>query len=125
MRKPVAVPNFMLSGESRQFHSYPCDFAGDVDAACERKIRNLLDDDAPSGRKIERNHKIEELRSSCIRTSVSAENSVPKEMNHRKIAAGMSVVDEMLFLFASEPRKAQEPRPLHVKFLVEEYMRIK
>jgi len=45
-------------------------------------------------------------------------------MDHREIAAGMSVVDEMLFLFASEPRKAQKRRPRHVKFLVEEYMRI-
>lgn len=45
-------------------------------------------------------------------------------MDHREIAAGMSVVDEMLFLFASEPRKAQKPRPRHMKFFVEEYMRI-
>lgn len=40
-------------------------------------------------------------------------------MNHREIAARMSVVDEMLFLFAPKPSKAQKPRPRHVKFLVE------
>ena len=70
------------------------------------------------------NQRIKGFESPIFRASVRAENSVPEEMDHRKIAAGMPVVDEMLLLFASEPCKSQEPRPLYVKFLVEEYMRI-
>lgn len=45
-------------------------------------------------------------------------------MDHREIAAGMLVVDEMLRLFTSEPRESKEPRPLHVIFLVEHDMRV-
>ena len=46
-------------------------------------------------------------------------------MDHREIAVSMPVVDEVQFLFASEPRKPLKPRSLYVIFLVEKDVGVK
>ena len=46
-------------------------------------------------------------------------------MDHREIAVSMLVVDEVQFLFASEPLKSLKPRSLYVILLVEKDVRIK
>jgi len=43
------------------------------------------------------------LRSS--RPSIGTENFVPEEMEHREIGVCVPVMNEVKFLFASEPRK--------------------
>jgi hypothetical protein len=45
-------------------------------------------------------------------------------MDHREIAVRMPVMNEMQFLFPSEPCKSLEPRSLYVVFLVEIDMRV-
>ena len=45
-------------------------------------------------------------------------------MDHREIAVSMAVVDEVQFLFSSEPRKPLKPRSPYVKFLVEKDVRM-
>jgi hypothetical protein len=56
---------------------------------------------------------------------IGTENPIPEEMDHREIAVSMPVVDEVQFLFASEPRKPLKPRSLCVIFLVEKDVRVK
>ena len=46
-------------------------------------------------------------------------------MDHREVAVRMPVVNEVQFLFASEPRKPLKPRSLYVIFLVEKDVRVK
>jgi hypothetical protein len=60
-----------------------------------------------------------------IRHSIGTENLVPEEVNYCKIAIRMTVMNEVQFLLASEPRKPLKPRSLHVIFLVEKDMRVK
>ena len=61
----------------------------------------------------------------CIRPSIGTENLVPEEVNYTKIAVRVTVMNEVQFLLASEPRKPLKPRPFYVIFLVEENMRVK
>ncbi len=61
----------------------------------------------------------------CIRPSIGTENLIPEEVNYTKIAIRVTVMNEVQFLLASEPRKPLKPRPLYVIFLVEKDMRIK
>ena len=46
-------------------------------------------------------------------------------MDYRKIAVLVPVMNEVQFLFASEPRKPLKPRSLYVVFLIEKDVRIK
>ena len=71
------------------------------------------------------NRQSEWYRSSNIRPFIGTENPIPEEMNHREIAARMSVMDKVQLLFASEPRKALKPRSLYVILLVEKDVRVK
>src|SRR6185295_12417028 len=59
-----------------------------------------------------------------IRPSIGTENPIPEEMDHRKIAVRVPVMNEMQFLFPSEPCKSLKPRSLYVVFLVEKDMRV-
>ena len=52
------------------------------------------------------------------------ENPIPEEMDHREIAVRVPVMNEMQFLFLSEPCKSLKPRSLYVVFLVEIDMRV-
>jgi hypothetical protein len=54
----------------------------------------------------------------AVRLSISAENLVPKEINHGEVGVGMHVVNEMQLLFAPEPGEAFEPGSCDVVFLV-------
>jgi hypothetical protein len=54
-----------------------------------------------------------------IRPSIGTENPIPEEMDHREIAVRVPVMNEVQFLFASEPCKLLKPRSLYVVFLVE------
>jgi hypothetical protein len=45
-------------------------------------------------------------------------------MDHREIAVRVPVMNEMQFLFSSEPCKSLKPRSLYVVFLVEKDMRV-
>ena len=45
-------------------------------------------------------------------------------MDHREIAVRVPVMNEVQFLFASEPRKPLKPRSLYVVFLVEKDVRV-
>jgi len=45
-------------------------------------------------------------------------------MDHREIAIRMPVMNEVQFLFASEPCKPLQPRSLYVVFLVEKDVRV-
>ena len=45
-------------------------------------------------------------------------------MDHREIAVRVPVMNEMQFLFPSEPCKPQKPRSLNMVFLVEKYVRV-
>jgi hypothetical protein len=51
-------------------------------------------------------------------------NPIPEEMDHREIAVRVPVMNEMQFLFPSEPCKSLKPRSLYVVFLVEIDMRV-
>ena len=57
-------------------------------------------------------------------SSIGTENSIPEEMDHREIAVGMPVMNEVKFLFASEPSKPLKPRSLYVVFIVEKHVRV-
>jgi hypothetical protein len=48
----------------------------------------------------------------CIRPSISTENPIPEEMDHREIAVRVPVMNEVQFLFPSEPCKSLHPRSL-------------
>jgi hypothetical protein len=65
------------------------------------------------------------LSLSNIRPSIGTENPIPEEMDHREIAVRVPVMNEVQFLFPSEPCKPLQPRSLHVVFLVEKDVRIK
>jgi hypothetical protein len=60
-----------------------------------------------------------------IRHPISAENSVPEEVNYTEIAIRMPVMNEVQFLFPSEPCKSLKPRLFHVIFLIEKDVRVK
>ena len=45
-------------------------------------------------------------------------------MDHREIAVRVSVMNEVQFLFPSEPCKALQPRSLYVVFLVKKDVRV-
>jgi hypothetical protein len=45
-------------------------------------------------------------------------------VNHSEVAVCVPVMDEMQFLFLSEPRKSLKPRPLYMIFFVEKDMRV-
>ena len=45
-------------------------------------------------------------------------------MDHREIAVRVPVMNEMQFLFPSEPCKSLKPRSLYVVFLVEKDVRV-
>src|SRR5258708_7454650 len=64
------------------------------------------------------------LSLSSIRPSVGTENPIAEEMDHREIAVRVPVMNEVQFLFPSEPSKLLKPRSLHVVFLVEKDMRV-
>jgi hypothetical protein len=59
-----------------------------------------------------------------IRPSIGTENRIPEEMDHREIAVRVPVMNEVQFLFASEPCKPLKPRSLYVVFLVEKDVRV-
>jgi hypothetical protein len=46
-------------------------------------------------------------------------------MDHREIAVRVPVMNEVQFLFPSEPCKSLKPRSLYVVFLVEKDVRVK
>ena len=56
--------------------------------------------------------------------SISSENPIPEEMDHREILVRMPVMNKVQFLLAPEPRKPLEPRSFYVVFLVEKNVRI-
>ena len=56
--------------------------------------------------------------------SIGTENPIPKEMDHREIAVRVPVMNEMQFLFPSEPCKSLKPRSLYVVFLIEKDVRV-
>jgi hypothetical protein len=56
--------------------------------------------------------------------SIGAENPIPEEVNHPKIAVRVAVMNEVQFLFPSEPSKSLKSRSLDVVFNVEEDVRI-
>ena len=64
------------------------------------------------------------LSLSSIRPSIGTKNPIPEEMDHREIAVRVPVMNEMQFLFPSEPCKSLKPRSLYVVFLVEIDMRV-
>jgi hypothetical protein len=49
---------------------------------------------------------------------MGTENPIPGEMDHREIAVRVPVMNEVQFLFASEPCKPLKPRSLYVVFEV-------
>src|SRR5436309_12253424 len=55
---------------------------------------------------------------------IGTENPIPEEMDHREIAVRVPVMNEVQFLFPSEPRKPLEPRSLYVVFLVKKDVRV-
>jgi len=61
---------------------------------------------------------------SSVRPSIGAENPIPEEMDHREIAVRVPVMNEVQFLFPSEPCKPLKPRSVYVVFLVEEDVRV-
>ena len=61
---------------------------------------------------------------SSIRPSIGTENPIPEEMDHREIAVRMPMMNEVQFLFPSEPCKPLKPRSVYVVFLVEEDVRV-
>jgi hypothetical protein len=61
---------------------------------------------------------------SSIRPSIGTENLIPEEMDHREIGVRVPVMNEVQFLFPSEPRKPLKPRSLYVVFLVKKDVRV-
>ena len=62
---------------------------------------------------------------SSVRPPIGAENPIPEEMDHREIAVRMPVMNEVQFLFPSEPCKSLKPRSHYVVFLIEKDVRVK
>ena len=60
----------------------------------------------------------------CIRPSIGTENPIPEEMDHSEIAVRVTMMNEVQFLFASEPCKPLKSRSLYVVFFVELDVRI-
>ena len=60
-----------------------------------------------------------------IRPSIGTENLIPEEVNYTKITIRVTVMNEVQFLLASEPRKPLKPQSLYVIFPVEKDMRVK
>ena len=58
------------------------------------------------------------------RPSIGTENSIPEEMDHREIGVRMPVMNEVKFLFVSEPCEPLKPRPLYMIFLVKKNVRV-
>jgi hypothetical protein len=61
---------------------------------------------------------------SSIRPSIGTDNPIPEEMDHREIAVRVPMMNEVQFLFPSEPCKPLKPRSVYVVFLVEEDVRV-
>jgi len=61
---------------------------------------------------------------SSIRPSIGTENPIPEEMDHRKIAVRVPMMNKVQFLFPSEPCKSLKPRSVYVVFPVEENVRV-
>ena len=61
---------------------------------------------------------------SSIRPSIGTENPIPEEMDHCEIAVRMPMMNEVQFLFTSEPCKSLKPRSIYVVLLVEEDVRV-
>ena len=55
----------------------------------------------------------------------SARILFPEEVNYPEITVRMTVMNEVQFLLASEPRKTLKARSLYVIFLVEKDVRVK
>src|SRR4249919_3965678 len=64
------------------------------------------------------------VHSPSIRPSIGTENPITEEMDHREIAVRVPVMNEVQFLFPSEPCKLVKSRSLYVVFLVEKDMRV-
>src|SRR5436190_20920614 len=64
------------------------------------------------------------LSLSSIRPSISTEDPIPEEMDHREIAVRVPVMNEVQLLFPSEPCKPLQPRSLYVVFPVEKDVRV-
>ena len=60
----------------------------------------------------------------AVGSSEGAKQSVPEEVDDRKIRVGMQMMNEMKLLLAPEPGEASEPRLRCVVFLVEIHVRI-
>jgi hypothetical protein len=60
-----------------------------------------------------------------IRPSIGTENPIPEEMDHRVIAVRVPVMNEVQFLFPSEPCKPLKSGSIYVIFLVEKDVRVK
>jgi hypothetical protein len=82
--------------------------------ACRAKLHSINAGDGWSIR----------LHLSSIRPSIGTKNPIPEEMDHREIAVRVPVMNEMQFLFPSEPCKSLKPRSLYVVFLIEKDMRV-
>src|SRR5580698_5552010 len=52
------------------------------------------------------------------------QHSVPKEIENREIAVGMTVMQEVKFLLAPEPGEPAKPRSFHMIFPVKEDVRV-
>src|SRR5437660_6463271 len=64
------------------------------------------------------------LSLSSIRPSIGTKNPIPEGMDQREIAVRVPVMNEMQFLFPSEPCKSLKPRSLYVVFLIEKDVRV-
>ena len=58
-----------------------------------------------------------------IRPSIGTENPIPEEMDNCEIAVRVLMMNEVRFLFPSEPCKPLKPRSVYVVLLVEERYR--
>jgi hypothetical protein len=65
---------------------------------------------------------VDRLGQAAIWRSIGSEKFVPEEMDHGEITIRMSMMNEVQFLFASEPTKPFKPRSLDVILLVKEYV---
>ena len=61
----------------------------------------------------------------AVRASIGAKNLIPEEMDYTKITIGVTVMNKVQFLLASEPRKPFKARSLYVILLVEKDVRVK
>ena len=60
-----------------------------------------------------------------LRLPIRSEYSVPKKVDHRKIAIRVAVMHEMEVLLPSEPGESVKARSINVIFPVKIYMRVK